>query len=382
VGNAHPVIFYKNNSKMLKNIQINGYKSLKNLDLELKNLNILIGANGSGKSNLIAFFKLLRWMMQSPGNLQFFVGQSGGANALLFDGINVTPQIEASLTFETESGKNDYSMRLFHAAGDTLIFAEEKYRYSNTSFNSVADWISLDAGHREAKIVNIAAQGDKTAKTILRLIQNCPVYQFHNTSETARLKQRWNIEDNRYLREDAANLAPFLLKLREKSPDSYERIVETIRLIAPFFGDFILEPVNDNVLLQWREPGSDLIFNAAQASDGTLRTMALITLLLQPKSELSDVIILDEPELGLHPYAINILAGLLQSVCEHCQVILATQSTVLIDCFSPENIIIVERKNRESFFHRLALEQLQDWLEDYSLSELWHKNVIGGRPSK
>lgn len=170
---------------MLENVQIKGYKSLKNLDLELKNLNILIGANGSGKSN--------------------------------------------------------------------------------------------------------------------------------------RLKQRWNIEDNRYLREDAANLAPFLLKLREKSPDSYGRIVETIRLIAPFFGDFILEPVNDNVLLQWREPGSDLIFNAAQASDGTLRTMALITLLLQPKSELSDVIILDEPELGLHPYAINILAGLLQSVCEHCK---------------------------------------------------------------
>jgi predicted ATPase len=135
-------------------------------------------------------------------------------------------------------------------------------------------------------------------------------------------------------------------------------------------------------MLQWRERRTDAIFSSYQASDGTLRAMALVALLLRPETELPDIIILDEPELGLHPYAMNIIAGLIQSISHRTQIIIATQSPFLIDCFQPEDIIVVERKNRESIFHRLEPEKLQDWLEDYSLSELWHKNVIGGRPSK
>ena len=191
---------------MLKKIQIKGYKSIKNMELELAPINILIGANGTGKSNFISFFKLLRWMMQSPGQLQFFIGKSGGANSLLFDGTSVTPQMEAELHFETDAGRNDYFFRLFHAALDTFIFAEEKYRFSRNTFNSLADWKSLDAGHKEAKLIDIANLGDSTAQTILRLMQRCVVHQFHNTSETARIRQRWDMEDNRYLKEDAANL--------------------------------------------------------------------------------------------------------------------------------------------------------------------------------
>ncbi|MFP5272038.1 AAA family ATPase [Coleofasciculus sp.] len=367
---------------MLKKIKIKGYKSIQAMELQLAPINILIGANGAGKSNLISFFKLLRWMMQTPGQLQLFVGKSGGANALLFDGASVTPQMESELLFETDTGRNDYFFRLFHAASDTFIFAEEKYRFSRNTFNGLADWISLDAGHREAQIIDIANSGNPTARTIFRLMQSCAVYQFHNTSETARIRQRWNIEDNRYLREDGANLAPFLLRLKETEPIYYTIIVDTLNQIAPFFADFVLEPVNNAVILQWRERGTDLTFSADQASDGTLRTMALVALLLQPKTDLPDVLILDEPELGLHPYAINIIGGLINSVSIQSQVILATQSTLLIDCFEPEDIIVVERKNRQSYFYRQETETLEDWLEEYSLSELWNKNIMGGRPSR
>jgi predicted ATPase len=359
-------------------LELSGFKSIRSANIAFDSLNVLIGPNGAGKSNLISFFKLLNWMTPSPGNLQFFVGRVGGANTLLHDGAAVTPQINATLTFETDNGTNEYAMRLFYAAPDTLIFADERYRF--TPPGKQHNWISLGAGHREMHLSEQAEQGKSSPKYILRLLKRCVVYQFHNTSETARIRQRWDINDSQFLKDDAANLAPFLLRLRDVQPRAYTHIVETIRLIAPFFGDFVLEPISGTVLLQWRERNSDMIFGAHQASDGSLRAMALVTLLLQPVDDLPSVIILDEPELGLHPYAINIIAGLLKSVSLHRQVILATQSMTLVDYFEPEQIIVVERPERETQFHRLDPDELQDWLSEYSLAELWEKNVLGGRP--
>jgi predicted ATPase len=182
------------------------------------------------------------------------------------------------------------------------------------------------------------------------------------------------------LLEDAANLAPFLLRLRVDQSKYYFRIVETIRQVAPFFEDFVLEPYNGRMLLTWREKGSDLEFGAHQASDGTLRTMALISLLLQPEQDLPPVLILDEPELGLHPFAIDIVAGLLKSAALTSQVFVATQSMPLLNYFDPDDVIVVDRRERESLFNRLSNERLSDWLAEYSLSELLEKNVIGGNP--
>ena len=389
---------------MLKHISIKGYKSIKELDLDLSPINVLIGANGSGKSNFISFFKLLSWMMRLPGQLQFFVGQSGGASSFLFDGASVTTQIEAKLNFEDNSNKYGYFFRLANAVSDTFIFAEEKFgdlsdvnlstinpigypittQSDNDSlnlrmknFNLVKERMS---GHRESRLIDLAISGEQIAKNVFSLVQNFANYQFHDTSQTARFKQRWNVDDNQYLKEDAGNLAPFLLRLRENEPRYYQRIVETLRLIAPFFADFVLNQMGNTVILQWQEIGTDLVFSPHQASDGTLRAMALVTLLLQPPDSLPDVLILDEPELGLHPYAIDIVGSLINSVSNRCQVILATQSPLLVDCFEPEEIIVVERNNRESSFKRLVQADLEDWLEEYSLSELWNKNVIGGRP--
>jgi predicted ATPase len=239
----------------------------------------------------------------------------------------------------------------------------------------------LGAGHRESNLIPRAQQGDKTAQVIHGLLRKLIVYQFHNTSPTARLRSKWDKEDNGWLKEDAGNIAPFLLRLRESEPRYYQRILESIRLILPFFAEFELEPENGRLLLKWRERGSDLVFAASQAADGMLRVICLVTLLLQPAADLPDVLILDEPELGLHPYAITVIAGLIRSVSTQTQVIVATQSMPLIDCFEPADIVVVERSNRESQFRRLDAKALEEWLKDYSLSELWEKNVIGGRPS-
>jgi predicted ATPase len=369
----------------LSRLEIHGFKSIRHLPgMDLANLNVLIGANGTGKSNFISFFRMLSWITAQPGNMQMFVQRYGGANAHLHKGAGVTPQMEARLTFETDAGTNDYSMRLFHAAPDTLIFADEKYRFSRRARGGQADWRSLGAGHKESKLLDLASSTEPaamTAKVILGIMKQCVVYQFHNTSETARMRQRWDREDNRFLKEDGANLAPFLWRLREGQPEYYRRITETIRQVAPFFADFVLEPQNGSLLLQWKERDSDMVFGAHQASDGMLRTMALIALLLQPVEDLPELIILDEPELGLHPYAINIVAGLIHAVSEHAQVILATQSMPLVNYFEPEQVVVVDRKAGESEFRRLNSQELGDWLKEYSLAELWEKNVIGGRPA-
>ncbi len=358
--------------------ELRGFKSVRRLDdFKLKSMNVLIGANGAGKSNLVSFFRLLGWMVQE--NLQQHIGELGSANSILFDGAKTTPQIESKFSFQTDKGLNEYRMRLMHAAGDTLIFADEEYRFIPSGVDEDAGWSSLGAGQRETGLIQRAANND-TAGFILKLLKECVVYQFHDTSKDARIRQNWNVEDNYFLKEDGGNLGPFLYRLKEREREHYLRIVRTIRQILPFFSDFFLKQDGPSIPLRWMESGSDMVFGAGQASDGMLRAMALVALLLQPVEHLPSVIILDEPELGLHPYAISVIAGLLKSVSIHRQVILATQSTAFIDCFEPEYIVIVERKGRESFFTRPNWESLKEWTNTYSIAELWEKNVLGGRP--
>jgi len=208
------------------------------------------------------------------------------------------------------------------------------------------------------------------------------VYQFHNTSFTSRMRQTWSVGDT-ILKEDGANVASLLhsLKTSPELAPYYARIVTTIRQSLPFFEDFELNAEYDQVMLRWRERGSDQVFEAHQASDGMLRFIALVTMLLQPRDRLPDVLILDEPELGLHPHAITTVAGLVKSVAMHKQIILATQSTAFLNEFEPEQIVVVERQGRESIFKRLSQPDLSSWLERYTIAELWDKNVIGGRPA-
>jgi predicted ATPase len=366
----------------LKQLTVRGFRSIAEQILRLGDLNVLIGPNGAGKSNLIGFCRMLRFMLSSDQGLATYVGQAGGASALLYEGPKITPQIEAHFEIETDRGLNEYRFRLGYAADDTFIFLEEKCRYSDAGRQGLNPyWIDLGAGHRSPQLLRPAKDNlQKTQHTILHLLHRLAVYQFHDTSDEARIKQRSPVDDNRYLRGDAGNIASFLLGLRQRGPQYYIRIVETIRQLAPFFDDFVLEPEYDHVILRWREVGSDLVFGPRQASDGSLRAISLITLLLQPPGSMPSIIVLDEPELGLHPFAVRIVAGLIRSVSVSRQCIIATQSPDFLDQFNAEEIIVVERVGRATQFRRLAQADLERWLTEYSLSELWDMNVLGGRP--
>ena len=364
----------------LERITLKGFKTIHELiDFEPHSRTVLIGSNGAGKSNFISFFRMMSWGLSGPDKLPFYVSQQGGSRRLLHDGPAHTREIEAEITIRTAAGENEYAFRLFHAAGGTLVFADERYRFSRVGWKSKATWKALGAGHKDPQILTAAVE-DQTALVIRTLLQKIVVYQFHNTSDTGRIRGKWPANDNRWLKEDGANLAPVLHRLQTRDRRYYQRIVDTIRLVLPLFTDFELEPDCGDLMLAWRERDTDEVFNASQASDGFLRIIALITLLLQPAQDLPDVLILDEPELGLHPSAINVVGGLIAAAATTIQVIAATQSVPLVDCFDPEDIVVVERPERASTFKRLDPGTLKEWLEEYSLSELWEKNVIGGRP--
>ena len=368
--------------KRLKKITLNGFKSIKSMELELDSLNVMIGVNGAGKSNFISFFKMLNEMMGE--RLQQYIATSGRAQSLLHFGPKITPQIEAELEFEIDNGIDTYSIRLFYAAGDTLIFAKEQLSFIGTGWDGPPKVVELGPGHQESQIKREAEDNEPTAKIFRHLVSNCRVFHFHDTSMTARARQYCYVGDNRWLMPDAGNLAAVLYELKNKdNSPAYRRIVTTIRRIAPFFDDFDLEPSganNKDIILNWRQKDSDQIFGPHQLSDGTLRAISLVTLLMQPLDNLPNVIIVDEPELGLHPAAKTVIAGLFQKASHHCQVIIATQSAAFLDAFEADDVIVVERDEKASRFKKLDTMALKEWLDDYSVGQLWEKNVLGGGP--
>lgn len=382
------------NRMKLKKIEINGYKSIdsRGQSIEFGDVTVLLGANGAGKSNLVSFFKLLNYM--TTGSLQVFIGQEGYAESLLHYGAKNTPVIRAKLIFEDEKSNTDtYEFTLAHASGDTLIFTQENVTWRQYQQQTSKPFeINLGAGHNESKLPEYAklSQEDnksKSCKILLSLLRSCRVYQFHDTSNLAKIRNFGYIGDHEYLRSDAGNLAAFLHVMRNKKEweKYYERIIRHIRMIIPQFGDFILKPspLNDNqIRLDWTENGGDYRFGPHQLSDGGLRFMAMATLLLQPPELIPGAILIDEPELGLHPVAISALAGMIHSASEYSQVITATQSPRLVDEFDANVITVVERDEEKkcSLFKRLDEKELKDWLDRYTLSELWEKNVFGGRP--
>jgi predicted ATPase len=380
----------------LKRILLNGYKSIRydaqgigsaveaysdacrGKAIEFGDITVLLGANGAGKSNLVSFFKMLNFM--TTGALQEYIGREGGSDSLLHYGRQVTPRMQAEIEFAAAGHRTRYFMTLADAAPDTLIFTSEAVEFHRDGYPSPHNPV-LGSGHRESRLKDCA---DVTCKVVYEMLARCQTYQFHDTSETAKIRKAGYIEDAGYLRADSGNLAAYLLAMKQANRQYYDRIVQTIRQVFPQFDDFVLEPSprNENyILLNWREKGRpEYLFGPHQLSDGTLRFMALATLFLQPK--LPSVIVIDEPELGLHPYAITVLASIVGSAAARCQVILSTQSTRLVDEFDLEEIVIVERNEQTNCteFHRPNAKDLADWIERYSTSELWEKNVLGGRP--
>lgn len=365
----------------LQRISLTGFKSIRELhDLEFKHLNVLIGANGAGKSNLVSFFKLINFAMTN--SLKEYVARAGYANSLLHFGSQQTKQISAALAFRTDGGSNSYEVKLAHAAEDSLIFTEEAVVWHRDGFARPARTV-LGVGVERTLLNDTTRRNDPTVKMVRALLSEARVYQFHDTSTGAPLRSKWKVDDNRNLFDHGGNLAPLLFYLRERKRETYDLIVSTIQQGVPFFEDFALQPdrLNPTVIdLRWREKGAAYELGPHQISDGTLRLMALVTLLSLPSEDLPGIIIIDEPELGLHPSAIGIMADLLRAASASSQVIVSTQSVTLVNQLSAADVIVVDREGGQSVFRRLDEGALQGWIAEYALGELWEKNVLGGRP--
>ncbi|PIE80288.1 MAG: chromosome segregation protein SMC [Chloroflexi bacterium] len=363
-------------------LTVEGYKSIRMMDLDLRPLNILIGANGVGKSNFISVFKFLYELTNE--NLQLYTAKSGGVDTFLYFGQQVTDSLSFRVEFvQNEQGlTNTYSCSLSPSADGVFVFEDESAQFHDRTHYPKPYVVHLGSGSIETQLNEEA--NSKLVRYVKKAMASWQIYHFHDTSESAKVKQMGDIFDNRFLRQDASNLAAYLYLLRETEVAHYQNIVEVIRMIAPFFNDFALRPSPFNlekIRLEWREKGTDMILGANALSDGTLRFISLATLLLQPTAKLPTTIILDEPELGLHPYAITILANLLQSAAVRTQVIVSTQSVTLVNQFNPEDIIVVDRKDGQSDFRHLPKDAIDNWLEDYGLGDLWEKNILGGRPT-
>ncbi len=367
-------------AKPIASLTLKGYKSIRCLeDFKLGGINILIGGNGCGKSNFVNFFFLLRQIVD--GYLERTINLAGGADIHLFLGLKITSSIEASLTF----GSNEYSFVLQPTVDNRLIFTDERIIFDavGTTMNDVNR--SIGNGHSESKLKTQILENTRNrsiSEHIYNAISSWVIYHFHDTSGTAQMRRECSIRDNEYLRADAGNLASFLFNLKKTHENVYKNIIDVIKLVTPFFKDFKFRPKEQKgdqvILLEWEQEGSDYPFHPSQLSDGTLRFIALVTALMQPNPPAT--ILLDEPELGLHPYAIEVLGNLILQAEENTQLIVSTQSAQLLNSFEPEQIIVVERHNGESIFKRLDSIQLQDWLEDYTMGELWQKNIYGGGP--
>ena len=354
----------------LKLLSVKGYKSIKGQDILLSKMNVLIGQNGAGKSNFISLFRFLRNIID--GQLQF-VSLKVGADSLLYYGEKTTTTIIITAAFSP----NSYQVTLQPNRNEGLFIMTE---YCGALNDDKLNWEQIAHSEKESQLAK-KATSEKIATEVYNVLKEWRVYHFHDTSESAGVKKYGSVSDNKFLFEDAANLAAFLHLLKHTQSEYYERIVKTIQLVIPFFKDFVLEPNplnTENIRLEWNDKFSDKTFTAHELSDGSLRFICMATLLLQ--KNLPQMILLDEPELGLHPSAITILAGLLKKASKRSQVIVSTQSVSLVNEFEAEDIIVVENKDAETTFKRLDPEKLETWLDEYSLGDLWDKNIIGGKP--
>ena len=372
----------------LDRLSIRGFKSIRSLEgFEPRSLNVLVGANGAGKSNLLSLFRMLEHLLTE--RLQLFIKQEGGADVLLFGGRRKTP--EASVRMSFGGGRYRYEFSLAPVAGDAMAFARE-YAFPiddaawlddpNLKTFPIVEGPREWRGHDESRLAECRA--GRFVSDVRSEMQEWRVFHFQDVSRVAQVRLASSVRNNIRLRPDAGNLAPFLRHLNDRKPDQYQRIVDTIRLAAPFFGDFVhRDEVDERMELEWFQASEpDVVLGPNQFSDGTLRFICLATLLLQPSELQPSVLVIDEPELGLHPHALVLLAEMLRHASHKRQVIVSTQSTDLVNELDPADVIVVERQDGASTFRRLDSGTLKDWLDDYSLGDLFRTNVIGGGPSR
>ncbi len=361
-------------------ITVKGFRSIKSIEkLELRPINLLIGANGSGKSNFLGAFSLLRVLRE--GKLVGYTDARGGAAKILHFGSKITQQLELELSFS--DGQNGYRVALSPTAEDRLYVHDEGCWFWERPKYPGPLTVGLVGSGTEAAISK--PQEKRVPKWVQGRLDSMRIYHFHDTGDTSLLKRTANLDDNRFLRDDASNLASYLNLLAKNHFAEYQLILKTVQRVAPFLHDFHLEPLRRNrksIKLEWIHKSSDDYLDASALSDGTLRFICLATLFLQPALYRPSVILVDEPELGLHPFAITMLANLIKAAAVKTQIVISTQSALLLDHFQPEDVLVTDLEEGATTIRRLQSEDLTEWLDEYSLGQLWEKNQFGGRPAR
>jgi predicted ATPase len=361
---------------VIEHMEISGYKSIQHADLSLGKVNVLIGANGTGKSNFVSYLSLLSLVLKSW--LDDFVQSLGGGNALLYLGAKNTRHISSALRVATVAGVGTLYQRLTFKPPDSLSCGPT-HAPSFTSGDQ-SHILNVDG---LCTIVKHSGEGHPGLLILETLKSRVGTYHFHDTSPESPIRTSAYVEDNQFLHSEGGNLAAFLYGIWKTDMRRYQRIVRTVQQVTPALQEFVLEPGRQDptrILLNWRQRGSEYLFGPHQLSDGTLRLTALTALLLAPPGNCPDIIVIDEPELGLHPAALNLLSGLIRKASHESQVIVATQSAALLDTFAPEDVIVAEHDGKRSTFRRLETPILKEWLAEYTLGQLWEKNVFGGGP--
>lgn len=371
------------NHQGLEFITIKGFKSIRSVEaLPLRPVNVIIGANGAGKLNFIEVFSLIGEIRQ--GRLNEYVRRANGANALLYFGSKATSEILLHVAFSCEPNLQ-YRLQLLPTDDDGLVPGREEAIFWNRAIGGTPHAEALPPQERGREAGISGREFEPAGLFVSVALAGWRPFHVHDTSATSAWRRPAQLEDNDFLRPDGSNLPAFLYLLQQREPQAYELIRRTVQRVAPFFENFNLRPdkLNPNTIrLAWHHKNSDQFFGASALSDGTLRFIALATLLLQPVKYRPSVILVDEPELGLHPYAMTLLASLVKQAAADTQVILSTQSSQLLDHFEPEDVLVAEREAGATCFRRLDSASLASWLESYSLGQLWEKNELGGRPER
>ncbi len=362
-------------------LEITGFRGIKHAKIELRDINVLIGANGAGKSNILLSVYLLSERNHSSFR-QFFNGL-GGNDSLFYGGVKLNSKIKIKITL-ADKKKLTHATQIDYISGGQVEIsqisnAESKSGQKLTLFNFDDQKQEIYSPVRDTATVNILVEH---SKKISELFGNLGIYKFCDTSPMSPIRQPSLINDNVNLRGMGENLSAWIYLFSIKQPKQFSFFQSLVRRVVPRFDCFVLrpDPFNENqIRLEYRNLGQDLLLSAAHLSDGSLRFIALAVLLLFNPPPL---IIIDEPELGLHPTALQLIADLIRQASFESQIIVATQSVDFLNQFEPHQILVVEREedSEETLVKRLDATELEGWLEDYSVGDLWLKNVLGGKP--
>ena len=369
----------------IESVHIEGFRSLRDVTLRPSpGVTALVGSNGAGKSNIFRFFDMLHSML-TDRRLGIFVGLEGGASHQLFHGSQRTPQMKGEIAVRTGAGLNEYAFALTRGHENRFHFTDERYRFSGAESGTDAEWRHLQNGDGEARLPKAAQSAEdsghrEAARTVTELFRHLTAYQFHDTSKDSPFKNHCHVTDSFRLWSNGGNLAAVLHRMQSEDERRYEELCGQIGWILPVFERFAIEEENKYVILRWRARNSGKVMGAHLTSDGSLRFFALMTLLSLPSAQLPKVILLDEPELGLHPAAIALVAGMIRSLATERQIVVATQSPLLVDEFGLEDVRVLDLKDGETVAKAVDPDEYRVWLDDYGAGGLWMTNLLGGNP--